>query len=492
MSWLLYNPVPGANKFVGGISNWDVSSVTEMNYMFAYASSFNGDINKWDVSRVTNIAGMFTHASSFSGDISKWDVSRVTKMADMFSSASSFNSDLWKWDVSSVTDMTGMFSRATAFDIDISKWDVLSVTNMDHMFLDATSFKQKLCGADWVNSKASKRNMFIGSSGSISRTVCTITAALSSKAELKDVVDECLELCPTKGDCSNGPHRSIAEWDVSSVTDMASMFMRAISFNGDLSNWDVSRVTGMAFMFMGATSFNGDLSKWDVSRVTSMNGMFTRAKSFNIDLSKWEVSRVSNMASMFREAKVFNRDLSQWDVSSVTNMNDMFLNAVLFNQRLRGMDWLRSKASKKDMFKGSSGSIPQAAYTSAPTPLTNQASEYVSPRPTPERELIVRTPTSTPSITSNFDRTITCPKCGTFRKSGRASCCAPGGAWYKNCGGRGSKSVDHRWSEGVKACKRKYNNVQLYDETVTAERFPICFPDQCSQINTNSHDKDNH
>ena len=51
---------------------------------------------------------------------------------------------------------------------------------------------------------------------------------------------------------------------------------------------------------------------------------------------------------------------------------------------------------------------------------------------------------------------LACPKCGTFKKSGRVTCCAPGGAWYKNCGGAGNKDVDHSWLEGVEACKCKF------------------------------------
>merc|ERR1711934_458561 len=43
--------------------------------------------------------------------------------------------------------------------------------------------------------------------------------------------------------------------------------------------------------------------------------------------------------------------------------------------------------------------------------------------------------------------------CGTFLKSGRVSCCAPDGAWYKHCGGVGNRNADHMWSEGVEVCK---------------------------------------
>merc|ERR1719201_1528750 len=46
-----------------------------------------------------------------------------------------------------------------------------------------------------------------------------------------------------------------------------------------------------------------------------------------------------------------------------------------------------------------------------------------------------------------------CPKCGTFTKSGRVSCCGPGGAWYKTCGVAGNGNAQRSWFEGVKACK---------------------------------------
>ena len=47
-----------------------------------------------------------------------------------------------------------------------------------------------------------------------------------------------------------------------------------------------------------------------------------------------------------------------------------------------------------------------------------------------------------------------CPKCGSIKKSGKLSCCARGGAWFKNCGDAGDTSVDHTWVEGIRACKK--------------------------------------
>jgi len=230
------------NSFNGDISEWDVSRVTDMSGMFASANVFNGDISRFDVSNVKNMYEMFHDASSFNGDISTWDVSSVKDMSGMFGSAKLFNGDISKWDVSRVRSMHGMFLDALSFNDDISRWDVSSVVNMDFMFKSATSFKQTLCGDAWVHSKASKINMFAGSHGSISRMVCMNkkkTFSPQSKAELKGAIDACLQLSP-KGDCSNGPHGAIGDWDVSSVDDMSQIFFNAKSFNGDISKWDVS------------------------------------------------------------------------------------------------------------------------------------------------------------------------------------------------------------------------------------------------------------
>ena len=213
-----------------------------MRRMFASATSFNSGISKWDVSSVADMDDMFSYADLFNSDISKWDVSSVKKMYGMFFHAVSFNGDISKWDVSSVKDMAHMFSFATSCNGDISKWDVSNVAHMDNMFRDAASFNRKLCGAAWVHSIASERNMFAGSCGSMSLTTCAFSPR--SKEKLKSAVEACLKQSP-EGDCSNGPHGPIGEWEVSRVTDMSFLFSNAVAFNGDISKWDVSGVTNM-------------------------------------------------------------------------------------------------------------------------------------------------------------------------------------------------------------------------------------------------------
>merc|ERR1719454_1343654 len=157
-----------------------------------------------------------------------------------------------------------------------------------------------------------------------------------------------------------------------------------------------------------------------------MNRMFMFAKFFNRDMSRWNTMRVTNMQGMFMFAKFFNRNMSRWNTMRVTNMESMFLHAESFKHSLCGPSWVYTKATNNLMFDGSEGSISRTLCTGQP-----------------DRELIVRANPAT-----------TCPKCGMFKKSGRPSCCAPGGTWYKNCGAAGNKKVSYTWTDGATACKQ--------------------------------------
>tara|TARA_R110000824_G_scaffold90027_1_gene220316 strand:- start:235 stop:1566 length:1332 start_codon:yes stop_codon:yes gene_type:complete len=143
----------------------------------------------------------------------------------------------------------------------------------------------------------------------------------------------------------------LANWDVSQVTDMRSLFEDAAAFNQPLNNWDVSQVTNMRWMFFGAEAFDQPLANWKVDQVTNMHGMFDRAAAFNQPLADWTVDQVTDMCFMFSHATRFNQPLADWDVSHITDMSFMFRYAAHFNQPLENWE-MGQVTNKEDMFKG--------------------------------------------------------------------------------------------------------------------------------------------
>ena len=51
----------------------DTGAVTNMRYMFYYASAFNQDIRSWDTSSVTAMSVMFANANAFNQPIGSWN-----------------------------------------------------------------------------------------------------------------------------------------------------------------------------------------------------------------------------------------------------------------------------------------------------------------------------------------------------------------------------------------------------------------------------------
>jgi surface protein len=120
-----------ANEFNSDLSNWDVSQVTTISYMFANAFVFNGclsgDHNERNV--LSRIHLQQLHPI-FNGDLSTWDVLKVTTMKNTFLRAISFNEIILFWDVCQVTDMDWMFAEnyyPMTFNRDMSFWDVSKV-----------------------------------------------------------------------------------------------------------------------------------------------------------------------------------------------------------------------------------------------------------------------------------------------------------------------------------------------------------------------------
>jgi len=248
--------------FNDDISKWRVKNVTDMSFMFFYATAFNGDISEWFVGNVTDMSYMFRRARAFKSDISKWRVDNVENMESMFNGAQAFKSDISNWRVDNVENMRFMFSYADAFNGDISKWFVGNVTDMGYMFRGALAFN-----------------------GDISKWI------------VDNVTDMDFMFCEaTAFNCD------ISKWNVSNVTNMNSMFYGAKAFNSDISKWFVSNVTDMGLMFCYAEAFKSDISEWIVGNVTDMGEMFWGATAFKSDISGWLVGNVTDHSDFDKDS----------------------------------------------------------------------------------------------------------------------------------------------------------------------------------------------
>ena len=113
------------------------------------------DLSDWDVSNVTNMSWMFNGCSSLEKlDISQWDTSNVTNMIYMFQSCSSLKElDISDWDTSKVKDMNSMFQSCDSLKgLDLSNWNTSNVENIGYMFYGCSSLKKlNISGWDMSN-----------------------------------------------------------------------------------------------------------------------------------------------------------------------------------------------------------------------------------------------------------------------------------------------------------------------------------------------------
>ena len=195
-------------------SNWDTSTVTNMQEVFRNSLLFNGNLAGWVTSSTTTIRGMFMSAVAFNQDLSSWDVSGVTTMYEAFKDADGFNSSVAGWAFKSGVSLYATFQNAEGFTgIGVDSWNTSNVTNTNRVFNSADSFN---------------------------------------------------------GDISN--------WDTSNFTDIQYMLNQCDDFRGSLAGWDITGpMTNMNTFMNGATgmstaNYDATLIAWDAQGTVGYSG----------------------------------------------------------------------------------------------------------------------------------------------------------------------------------------------------------------------------
>lgn len=391
------------NLVINATDTPDLTQVTDMSKMFAYANSLTGNLNNWDVSSITNMDSVFFQATGFDGDISSWDVSNVQKMSGMLSNATSFSGDISFWDISNVQAMDDMLDLTalskTVYDSILSKWSMLDVQSGVELgsegliYCAGSTGRQSLITNDgwtftgdqidcpaiipfvttWNTTypgTSSSNQISIPVSpfhlgeydfnvdwgdGNVSTNVTgAITHSYSSPGEYTVSITGYFPAIYFNNSGDRHKILSVDQWGNMIWGFMQSAFRGCSNVVINATDQpDLSNVTNANGMFNGAYALTGGVDNWDVSSVTDMSSMFRFASSFNSDLANWNVGNVTVMQYMFDGATQFNSNLDNWDVSKVEDMFAMFNGATSFNSDLSNWD-VSSVTDMRLMFRSAS------------------------------------------------------------------------------------------------------------------------------------------
>ena len=115
-------------------------------------------------------------------------------------------------------------------------------------------------------------------------------------------------------------------------------------------------------VFKEARSFNQSLANWNMSGVTNAKAMLSNARSFDSDVSGWDVAQIENPGGMFTSAIAlsFGREiLEKWDFSAATNIGYIFAYAnPSFTGDLCTPSWLRTQSLPADKTTAAFTDVP--------------------------------------------------------------------------------------------------------------------------------------
>jgi surface protein len=368
-----------ATSFNQNIGNWNTGAVTDMTKMFQWATSFNQNLGNWSLNASVDMRNMLDNCGmdcyNYAQTLIGWNAtgpngrSLGAKNLNYGSQATAARANLtgpkgWtitgdvqsnicdafitRWNVAGTTTLS--FGTATSGTVNYTWKEVspgtksgsgsfsgntltingLPSTTID-LFIAPANFQRIIIGNNqplshrlldvkqWgTTAWTSMQNAFFGCSN------LNITATgipdLSLVTRAEQMFQDCEKL--------TGP-ANIGSWNVSTITNMTSMFNGCKLFNQNIGNWNTANVTTMQNMFSKAGSFNQNIGGWNTAKLTRTSGMFDGASSFNQNIGGWNTAAVTMMDKMFQNATSFNQNLGNWKLNASVDMSNMLNNSGL-------------------------------------------------------------------------------------------------------------------------------------------------------------------
>ncbi len=346
-------------------SNFDTSSVTNMEYMFCACKGLTElDLSSFNTSKVTSMRAMFSERSDYDSllqgryhegleklDLSSFDTSSVTDMRGMFYGCGSLEElNLSSFDTSSVTDMSYMFramhpaggsDKQYSLKLDLGNFNTENVTNMSYMFYGSSNLTElnlnnfnteNVTDMSWMFSSVQATELDVSSfdTGNVTTMkgmFCNCEKLISLDLKNFDTgnvtrMDRMFELDKSLTNLELG------SFDMGNVENVSRMFNICKSLKSvDFSKVNTRNMTNMFEMFFGWSGVTElGLSSFDTSNVTNMSFMFSGCSNLpELDLRSFDTSKVLDMSGMFKDCSSLPKlDLRSFDTSKVLEMDQMF------------------------------------------------------------------------------------------------------------------------------------------------------------------------
>ncbi len=381
----MFQDCPSLTGTGGDILNWDVSSVTGMDFMLAGCTNLDPDLSNWNVSAIENAEGFMSGAGlstmNYDRILSGWSLQAVQSGVTI-----SFGDTKYS-EASGEVFRNLLTSAETGWNISdggmiplpvphfISTWDTRNLHQQngsgpdDKIILPLHSMGNYDFYVDWGDGTPKQHvNNYNSWNGAHTYSVpgiyqITITGTLSGWGYTNFQAAGSHSSGQLRSEFQNDPYLedqqkpkliSIQDWEALYFLPAAALqfynhnnltYFPATIFNvPDNGNLKLcfAHCTGLSVPFgPGGT---GDLSNWDTSKVTDMSSMFAYLSTslLNFNIGSWDTSNVTRMSQMFVSTSNWNNggspSISGWDTSKVTRFDKMFFLCDRFNQPIGSWD----------------------------------------------------------------------------------------------------------------------------------------------------------
>lgn len=295
-----------------GISNWDTSSLENINNFILAPNIKLLDLSLWNTNNLKYVSDSAITINRDSGivDISNWNLNNLifdSMKDDGWISICCHKLIAKNCNISKLTDLSYLFSGIVFLTtiLDVSNWKTSNIVKMHHTF----GFR---------------------------------TYEIGLRGDLSEII-------------------GLETWDISNVEDLEGCFHGNSQFNSDISTWNVSKVKSMKWLFYDTIIINNiDLSSWNVTNVTDFSGMFSNSSLSQESANKlinWDMANATDVSSMFSYLRLTNFDfIKNWNLSNVQDISSFFSrNYVIENITVSKVFPINSKSkitNIRNLFEG--------------------------------------------------------------------------------------------------------------------------------------------